>query len=222
MIGYYNYSVILTYIGLGSAVIGMIQVIERNPRIALLCLMVCGLCDAFDGAIARTCKRSEDAKMFGMQIDSLCDLVCFGVFPAVIGYGIGIRSTFGYLCMFLYILATVIRLGYFNVQEMNRVQQEGGKRKYYTGLPVTNVSLLIPCFMLIDIFTKYSFIRFYNIGLLILAAAFLSKIKVRKLYMHGLMVVAAIGAIVFFLIYKYGGSIACLPVSTATAWGAFC
>ena len=75
MIGYYNYSVILTYIGLASAVYGMVQAMSYNPRVAILCLMVCGLCDAFDGAIARTCKRTEDEKSFGMQIDSLCDLL---------------------------------------------------------------------------------------------------------------------------------------------------
>ena len=56
MIGYYNYSVILTYVGLGSAVLGMVQAMEGNLRIAILCLMVCGFCDMFDGAIARTCK----------------------------------------------------------------------------------------------------------------------------------------------------------------------
>ena len=117
--------------------------------------------------------------------------------------------------MFFYILATVIRLGYFNVQEMNRVQQEGeAKRKYYTGLPVTNVSLLIPCFILLDIFTKRSFIRLYNIALLLIGMAFLSKIKVRKLYLHGLIVVACLSSIVFFLIFRYGGNIICLPVST--------
>jgi len=214
MIGYYNYSVILTYIGLGSAILGMTQALERNPRVAILCLMICGLCDMFDGAIARTCKRTEDEKNFGIQIDSLCDLVCFGVFPAVIGYGLGIRSTGGYCCMFFYVLAAVIRLGYFNVQEMNRVSNEEGKRTYYLGLPVTNVSLLIPAFMLIDIFTKRSFVRFYNVGLVLLGIAFLSKLRVRKLYMHGLVVTAALGAVIFFLIFKYGGAIACLPIST--------
>ncbi len=214
MIGYYNYSVILTYIGLGSAVFGMIQAMERNPRMALLCLMVCGICDAFDGTIARTCKRSEDAKSFGIQIDSLCDLVCFGVFPAMIGYGLGIRSLFGYTCMFLYVLAAVIRLGYFNVQEINRVQNDEGSRTHYTGLPVTSSSLLIPGVMVIDIFTKRSYVRFYSVGLLILAAAFVSKAKVKKLYLHGLLALALIGAVVFYLVFRYGGAITCLPVST--------
>lgn len=213
MIGYYNYSVILTYVSLGSALMGMVQAMEKNLRVAVLCLMICGFCDMFDGAIARTCKRTEDEKTFGIQIDSLCDLVCFGVFPAMIGYATGIRSLFGYFCMFFYVLAAVIRLGYFNVQEMNRVQVETGKRKYYVGLPVTTASLLIPCMLLLDIPTKFSVVRFYNIALLILGLAFLSKLKVKKAYMNGLIVLAFLGALVFFLMYQYGDRIVWLPSS---------
>lgn len=213
MIGYYNYSVILTYMGLGSAMVGMMQAMQKNLRVAVLCLMICGFCDMFDGAIARTCKRTEDEKTFGIQIDSLCDLVCFGVFPAMIGYATGIRSLFGYFCMIFYVLAAVIRLGYFNVQEMNRVQAESGKRKYYLGLPVTTASLLIPTMLLLDIPTKFTVVRFYNFALLILGLAFLSKIKVKKVYMHGLIVVAALGTIVFLLLLRYGDRIVWSPFS---------
>ena len=44
-----------------------------------------GLLDTFDGKVARTKKnRTEDQKRFGIQIDSLCDIVCFGVCPVII------------------------------------------------------------------------------------------------------------------------------------------
>ena len=164
------------------------------------------------GVLGETCKLAILVGGIYLCVRKIAD---WRIPVSFIGYGLGIRSIGGYLCMFFYILATVIRLGYFNVQEMNRVQQEGeAKRKYYTGLPVTNVSLLIPCFILLDIFTKRSFIRLYNIALLLIGMAFLSKIKVRKLYLHGLIVVACLSSIVFFLIFRYGGNIICLPVST--------
>ena len=57
MIGFYNYSVILTYLGLGSAIGGIVLALDKQPKLAVLCLLVCGLCDMFDGTIARTCKR---------------------------------------------------------------------------------------------------------------------------------------------------------------------
>ena len=87
MIGFYNASVILTYLGVVSAVFGMSQAFDGNFKIAILCLMISGLTDMYDGTIAKMIKRSEDAKKFGIEIDSLCDLVCFGVYPVVIDIG---------------------------------------------------------------------------------------------------------------------------------------
>ena len=47
----------------------------------------------FDGKVARTKKdRTECEKKFGIQIDSLCDAICFGVLPVVIGYSVGMRD----------------------------------------------------------------------------------------------------------------------------------
>ena len=53
MIGFYNYSVILTYMGLAASVIGMTQVFAENYRGAFLCLIISGTCDMFDGKVAR-------------------------------------------------------------------------------------------------------------------------------------------------------------------------
>ena len=111
MIGFYNYSVILTYISLASSVFGMIMAIQGNFRIAIVCLAFSGLCDMFDGKVARAMKnRSEDAKSFGVQIDSLCDMVCFGVFPALLCYLMGVRGVLGVAVVVLYCTASVIRL----------------------------------------------------------------------------------------------------------------
>ena len=94
LIGYWSYTVILTYLGLVSAFTGIVfSVLFATGEIIssvifpLGCLLICGFCDMFDGRVARTKKnRSEDEKNFGMQIDSLCDLVCFTVLPATLGF----------------------------------------------------------------------------------------------------------------------------------------
>lgn len=62
MIGFYNASVILTYLGVVSAVFGMSQAFNGNFKIAILCLMISGLTDMYDGTIAKMIKRSEDAR----------------------------------------------------------------------------------------------------------------------------------------------------------------
>ena len=58
--------------------------------------VLCGVTDMFDGKVASTMKRNEAEKAFGIQIDSLCDLISFGVLPLAIGYGIGLSGGFFY------------------------------------------------------------------------------------------------------------------------------
>lgn len=210
MIGYYNVSVILTYISLFSAVYGMTEALRGDPKVALICLMFCGFCDMFDGTIARKCKRTPDEESFGIQIDSLCDLVCFGVFPAMLGYGIKeiSVSAFDIFASAMFVLAAIIRLGYFNVQEINRKHENGGKREYYEGLPVTSVSLLLPVIFLMGRYIKrISTINIYSVALMLIALAFVSKFKIKKPYMHGLIATAFVGLVVFLLILKEGDKI---------------
>lgn len=186
----------------------MTMALRGDPKVALICLMVCGLCDMFDGTIARRCKRTADEENFGIQIDSLCDLVCFGVFPAMLGYGIkDIEvSAFDIVASALFVLAAIIRLGYFNVQEINRKQNEGGKREYYEGLPVTSVALLLPAIFLIGVYVKpVSTINIYSVALVVIAIAFVTKFKLKKPYMHGLIITAFIGLVIFLLIIKTEG-----------------
>lgn len=210
MIGYYNPSVMLTYVSLCTAVFGMTKALGGEVKAALLCLMICGLCDMFDGSIARKCKRTEDEKSFGIQIDSLCDLVCFGVLPAMLGYGIKEIevNAFDIFASAIYVLAAIIRLGYFNVQEINRTAGDGGKREYYEGLPVTSVALLLPVLCLMDIYIKpLATGKVYSIALLVIAIAFISKFKVKKPYMHRLILIAFLGLVIFLLVLKEGDNI---------------
>ena len=115
MIGFYSYTVVLTYLGLASAAMGMILTIQGFAKYALFCLAFSGLCDMFDGKVARMKKnRTEDEKRFGIQIDSLCDVVCFGAFPMTLCYSIGMRGPAGISILVFYLIAGVIRLAFFN------------------------------------------------------------------------------------------------------------
>ena len=80
-LGFYDYTVVLTYISLGISVLGITMALEGNFRMAIFCLALSGLCDMFDGKIARTKKnRTEDEKKFGIQIDSLYGSSLYGRF----------------------------------------------------------------------------------------------------------------------------------------------
>lgn len=150
LIGFYDYTVILTYISVISAVLGMVCAHRGAFGAAMLCLFLSGFCDAFDGTVARTKKnRTEDEKAFGIQLDSLCDVVSFGVAPAFTCYCMGVNTVPGLVILCVYVVCAVIRLAFFNVQEAKRQQVESGCNKYYRGLPVTSSAIILPAFYLL-------------------------------------------------------------------------
>lgn len=150
MLGFYDYTVVLTYVSLGISIFGITRALQGDFKIAIFCLALSGLCDMFDGKIARTKKnRTEDEKKFGIQIDSLCDVVCFGIFPIMICYCLGMKETVGIIVLILYGVASVIRLAYFNVTEEKRQQESAEVRQYYQGLPITSMAIILPFLYLI-------------------------------------------------------------------------
>lgn len=187
-------------VGISLAMAGQLQ-------FALCCLMVCGLCDMIDGPIARRCARNEDEKSFGIQIDSLCDLICFGALPATICLAADRRSWYVVVIAAFYVLAAVIRLGYFNVQEINRVRRDPGQRKTYDGLPVTSAALLIPSFAAMDAFAPGSFRGFYSAPLALIAFLFIAPFQIPKLHARGMVACGILGAAVFAVIVACGGKL---------------
>lgn len=218
MIGIYDYTVLLTYLSLLSAGGGIVISLHGtgHPYWGCLFLLLCGLFDAFDGKVARTKKnRTQLECNFGIQIDSLCDLVAFGVLPACIGAAMMRTSHFLqetvriddgilvtniirvilFMILILYILAALIRLAYFNVTEEERQKTEGGVRKYYTGVPVTSASLIFPLVLLIQYVTPFDVTMLY-FGMTILTGfLFLSKIQVRKPGLKGILILILIGVL---------------------------
>lgn len=212
MIGFYNYTVILTYCSLISAIIGTHFAFSHSYVAALVCLMLCGFFDSFDGMVARSKKnRTPEEKMFGIQIDSLVDLVSFGVFPAIIAYSMGFTKLRCLPFFCIYVLGAVIRLGYFNVMEDMRQKKTSEKRKYYTGLPVTSSSIIFPAIYCLSAWFKLATVQMiYFVGLGVVGILFVSKIKVPKPDLRGVLILIAIGVILFLIlaftgIIKAGG-----------------
>ncbi|MCL2488325.1 MAG: CDP-alcohol phosphatidyltransferase family protein, partial [Oscillospiraceae bacterium] len=181
LIGYYNYTVILTYLALCMAMMGIFICMsgsgvnengerwQGRPAGGIFCLMVCGALDMFDGKVARTRERNDREKQFGIQIDSLADLVSFGVLPSVIGYTVGRQEEwFGDspvwygIVTALFVLCALIRLGYFNVDEIMRQAGTDEARKSYLGLPVTTVALILPVVFAFRPLIKVAFPAVYS------------------------------------------------------------
>ena len=152
-IGVYNLSVVLTYLGLCFSVIGMVLAFLGYVPAAVMCLILSGVCDLFDGTVARACKRTEREKKFGIQIDSLADTVSFGVFPVVLGICMGFTSRMNIIIYIIYVLAAVIRLAYFNVlAEEKKLLPKKAQEACYYGLPVTSIAIILPFTYNLNIF----------------------------------------------------------------------
>jgi len=180
MIGIYNYTVVLTYIGMLSGFAGITFAMHDNLHTALVCLVVAGVCDMFDGKIASTMERTSEEKRFGIQIDSLSDLISFGVLPAVILISYCNNSTLSYCMGSMYVLSALIRLAWFNVDEEERQDGEDDRRKYYLGLPVTMSAAFVPLACWIAEGMEWSGGRMYPLLMAILSAAYLTPFKLKK------------------------------------------
>lgn len=147
-VGFYNPSVILTYCGVLCAFISIYLGSIANYKWSIFFLMLAGVCDMFDGTVARMIKRSDEAKKFGIQLDSICDICCFGVTPALLGMHLFAESPkdtwIAFIAGFILTICGIIRLAYFNVLEEERTSKTSERRTTYQGLPITSSAIMAP------------------------------------------------------------------------------
>ena len=92
-----------------------------------------GLFLIFDGRVARLRNKSS---LMGQELDSLADLVSFGVSPATIAFAIGFRTTVDVLFLAFWVLCGLTRLARFNISVNNIPKDKHGKSQYFEGLPI--------------------------------------------------------------------------------------
>ena len=161
-IGKWNKSVILTYIGVLIACFGIYLALAGAPNCACMCLIFSGVCDMFDGAIARSIKRNEEEKKFGIELDSLADMINFIALPIVIIL-ISKQNSIALLASFALAICGIARLAHFN----SVAKEKNTKVSHYQGLPVTFSALVFPAvFILAEIFFTD------QLGLILAIAAF--------------------------------------------------
>lgn len=107
----------------------VIQAMKQNFMFASYAIVVAAVFDQLDGRLARLTRSTSK---FGAEYDSLCDLISFGMAPAILLYMWGLQSfgRLGWLACFLFVACGAIRLARFNVQ-VNIVE-----KNYFQGLPI--------------------------------------------------------------------------------------
>lgn len=148
LIGKYNKSLIISYVGVISAVLGMYFLAhDSDLKLTMICYLIAGVCDMLDGMVARMMKRDKDEELFGIQLDSLADTVDFVVFPIFVGLALGFSEWYQVIAYVLLAMAGIQRLCHFNVLVINK--NDKGPVKFYSGLPVTSTSITFPIIYLI-------------------------------------------------------------------------
>ena len=182
-IGKFNRTVIVTYLSIVAFLVGAyFALFEGNIAAAIICLVASGICDTFDGKIARMVKnRTEEQKEFGIQIDSLADVIAFTVSPLVIfygyiiKYGVDIHPILIVTASAALILCGITRLAYFNIVAAN------GPVKYYSGLPVTLTSAIFPLLYLLDnCLSHVAFAYTYLVAIFVVSFLFVLNFKIKK------------------------------------------
>ncbi|MBP8626277.1 MAG: CDP-diacylglycerol--serine O-phosphatidyltransferase [Syntrophorhabdaceae bacterium] len=134
--GIYILPNLLTSISLLTGFYSIVSTVDRKFIYASIAIFISGIFDMLDGRVAR---MTGSSSRFGVEYDSLCDLVAFGVAPGLLVYMWALKGygRFGWLAAFLYVACGALRLARFNIQ-MDNVQ-----RKHFLGLPIPAAAITI-------------------------------------------------------------------------------
>ncbi|HEY1306288.1 MAG TPA: CDP-alcohol phosphatidyltransferase family protein [Vicinamibacterales bacterium] len=122
----------LDYLATGSA---------RYMWVAFAMLPLALVCDVLDGIVART--QHGRQSVLGGDLDSLADVISFGVAPAVLGFTLGLRGGWDMVCLTYFIVCGVSRLARFNVTASTLADSGTGKVKYFEGTPIPTSVIIV-------------------------------------------------------------------------------
>jgi len=179
---------------------------------ALVAMIVSGVCDIFDGMLAKRLSRSEAAQKFGGTLDSLVDGCAFGFAPSVLFYSAGMQSLPETVVWALFPICVIWRITYFEVvglQSTPACQNHEGatptieSNQYYTGLPATYAALLLPLASLLGFVNEHWFRWGVGLTALLLCWLMTSAIRVQKLkpWAYVVFVIMALVACIVFMAY---------------------
>ena len=108
---------------------------------AFVLLPLALVCDVLDGYVARLNRRRQSA--LGADLDSLADVISFGVAPAVLGFTLGMRGGWDMLVLTYFVICGVSRLARFNVTAAALSDSTTGKVKYFEGTPIPTSVIIV-------------------------------------------------------------------------------
>lgn len=148
----HDISCLLTYLSVLSACLGICFVCTDvlPPPKACIFLTICGFFDGLDGKFARQFRTDtrDQAVRFGAEIDSIADVIAFGLFPAILMLKSTEKVFLSFSVFFFFVLCCAIRLAWFGATE-----QEEWHDHFFYGIASTYSAFIIPiAFLMIRLF----------------------------------------------------------------------
>ncbi len=170
--GIYLLPNLITTAGLFSGFYAIVAAMNNFFHDAAMALFIAMIMDALDGRIARLTNTDTD---FGAQYDSLSDMACFGLTPALVIYSWCLKGLgkLGWLIAFFYVAATALRLARFNIQHGHEDLPEN--KKYFIGLPCPAAAAVLASLVWIgtDLGFQFQKIHYYGVAILVFIVAIL-------------------------------------------------
>ncbi len=166
----------LTLTGLAAAIACALLAVNGEIAFAVVALMISGVCDLFDGVIARRFKRNVTQQEFGGHLDSVVDACSFGFAPVILVYAAGLNGWLAVPLLIFFSVCVVWRLAYFDTVGL----QGNGPKRYFVGLPVTYVAMFLPLAFLAGFWGESCLHGCVSVAMLGLAISMISTIPIRK------------------------------------------
>ena len=206
-IGFYSIANAVTLFGLISAVTSCFLAANGNVKFAVLMLFMACICDLFDGRIARAKKdRTDHQKFYGIQLDSLCDLISFGVAPCYVLFSMGFNGVIDVILYLLFIACGAIRLAYFNTLANDNI---GKQMKFYKGIPIpVSVFFTTLCVLLSTFIPAGVSVWITRLIVLALGLGFVLNISIKKPPLKTMMVIFGGNVVMLIVLFIVGDVLA--------------
>lgn len=184
----------ITLLGIICSITGMLLCFIGKSGYAAVLLIISGICDGFDGYFAKKTRKPNQSSEYGVELDSLADIVCAGVFPVVLSMSLGFTKWYSLIIYILFIMCGITRLTYYNVNSSTK--------NYFNGVPITVSAFLIPIvyFVFRNAVDSLPFMIALMSSFVLLSISYVTNIKVKKPTLKQRTVLSIVGIIICLII----------------------
>lgn len=159
---------IFTIGNLCSGMLAIFFCIGNALLAASILLLVAVFFDYLDGKVARSLKQTND---FGKELDSLADIVSFGVAPALLYYVNSSRGIFVIMALAFFVMCGILRLARYNV----------GRTKVFEGVPITTNGILFPVLYFVSLTIPWT-LGYWSFVFIVMGLLMISSIPIKKVF----------------------------------------